>query len=89
MAGMLRYLQWNSILHTAIQLIEHQLKTLWEKIPTLGLKTSKLLDAIYDNARSEEEIMEYLQDADYCVFLPFAQVLARHQSRAHPTSHLD
>lgn len=42
-------------------------------IPTLGLKSSKLIDAIYDKARSEEEIMEFLQDAELLRLSTFCQ----------------
>lgn len=43
------------------------------RIPALGLKSSKLLDAIYDKARSEEQILEYLQDAELLRLSAFCQ----------------
>lgn len=43
------------------------------RVPSLGLKSSKLLDAIYDKARSEEQILEYLQDAELLRLSAFCQ----------------
>lgn len=49
--------------------------------PSLGLKSSKLLDAIYEKAHSEEELMEYLQDAELIRLTVFCQQTPMQEKR--------
>ncbi|CAD5234919.1 unnamed protein product [Bursaphelenchus xylophilus] len=48
-------------------------EVLYGRQPSMGLRSSKLLDAIYEKTQSEEEIMEYLQDAELVRMSVFCQ----------------
>ncbi|CAD5227662.1 unnamed protein product [Bursaphelenchus okinawaensis] len=48
-------------------------EVMYGRQPSMGLKSSKLLDAIYEKTQSEEEIMEYLQDAELVRMSVFCQ----------------
>ncbi|KAH7720697.1 KRAB-A domain-containing protein 2-like [Aphelenchoides avenae] len=69
-AGMLRYLQWqiNTNYNQGeigfAEISRSPIEASIGRVPSLGLRSSKLLDAIYDKARSEEQILEFLADAE-------------------------
>ncbi|KAE9553740.1 hypothetical protein FO519_003050 [Halicephalobus sp. NKZ332] len=63
-AQLLRFLQWeiNSVYNAETG--RSILEGIYGKQPGLGLPPSKLLEAVYDKAQSEEQIMDYIADAE-------------------------
>ncbi|KAI1717602.1 KRAB-A domain-containing protein 2 [Ditylenchus destructor] len=86
-AGMLRYLQWEFNTTYNSELDRTPIECAFGRKPTLGLKSSKLLDAIYEKAQSEEEILEYLQDAELLRLSAFCSTTVSQQPNEHNIGH--
>lgn len=82
-AILLRHLQWDYNTRFIPELGRSPIVGSLGKVPYLGLPSVKLLEAIYDKARSEEQIMEFLNDAEllrlsaFCATGPIMEKRAR------------
>uniref|UniRef100_A0A914Y3N8 Uncharacterized protein n=1 Tax=Panagrolaimus superbus TaxID=310955 RepID=A0A914Y3N8_9BILA len=63
-AHLLRFLQWEINSNYNSDLGRSVLENTFGKQPQLGLPPSKLLEAVYDKAQSEEQMMDYIADAE-------------------------
>uniref|UniRef100_A0AC34GS15 Integrase catalytic domain-containing protein n=1 Tax=Panagrolaimus sp. ES5 TaxID=591445 RepID=A0AC34GS15_9BILA len=63
-AHLLRFLQWDINSSYNADIGRSVLENTFGKQPQLGLPPSKLLEAVYDKAQSEEQMMDYIADAE-------------------------
>uniref|UniRef100_A0A7E4VEB1 Integrase_H2C2 domain-containing protein n=1 Tax=Panagrellus redivivus TaxID=6233 RepID=A0A7E4VEB1_PANRE len=63
-AQLLRFLQWEINSAYNNDLGRSIFENTYGKTPSLGLPSSKLLEAVYDKAQSEEQMLDYIADAE-------------------------
>jgi hypothetical protein len=63
-AHLLRFLQWEINSNYNSDIGRSVLENTFGKQPQLGLPSSKLLEAVYDKAQSEEQMMDYIAGAE-------------------------